>query len=84
MATNTCHWETPPDSPLCFREHAEVHIWGVSLEQPQTRLTPLQAVLAPQERKRAERFVFEQHKRRFIVSQGSLRQILARYLQQAP
>ena len=41
-------------------------------------------LLSEEERARADRFVFAQHKRRFIHGRGRLRQILAGYLGVAP
>jgi len=82
MTGNLCAWETPPENVYLTLE--EVHIWGVSLEQPDEYLTTFRATLSEDEHARAERFKFERHQRRFIASQGYLRYILGQYLQQSP
>ncbi len=83
MPNNTTHsWETPPESVNLLDQ--EVHIWGVSLLQSEKHLRDLRSTLSSEEHVRADRFKFPQHQRRFIVSQGYLRRILGRYLQQPP
>jgi 4'-phosphopantetheinyl transferase len=47
------------------------------LDAPSDEVRSLQASLCPHERRRAERFRFEPHRRRFIVARGRLRQLLA-------
>lgn len=75
-------WKTPP-AHLHLRP-GEVHIWSASLSPSEAILTRLNETLAPDEQTRADRFLFPQHRRRFIASQGYLRQILGRYLHQPP
>ncbi len=62
----------------------DVHVWRLALEAPGEDVAALSAVLAPAERARAERFRAASHRRRFVVTHGSLRLILARYLDRAP
>jgi 4'-phosphopantetheinyl transferase len=57
-----------------------VHIWQVSLLQSQDCVSRLAQTLSPDEHDRAQRFHFEQDRRRFIVGRSVLRDILARYL----
>jgi len=59
----------------------EIHIWAVSLEQPVSRF---QRLLSVDEKIRAERFHFEEHRKRFISRRGMLRAILGYYLDVEP
>ncbi|MEO8356700.1 MAG: 4'-phosphopantetheinyl transferase superfamily protein [Chloroflexota bacterium] len=61
-----------------------VHIWSASLEQPARVVRRLAAVLSEDERSRAERFHFANHRSFFIVGRGMLRTLLARYLKLNP
>lgn len=61
-----------------------VHVWRVSTEQPADRLALLPDILSTAERERAARFKFVEHRRRYIVAHGALRQILAGYLDSDP
>lgn len=56
-----------------------VHIWHTGLESQSTaqRLEPL---LSPDELQRAHRFRFAEHRRRFVIARGCLRQLLEQYL----
>jgi 4'-phosphopantetheinyl transferase len=59
----------------------EVHVWTIDLETaPRGGLRVLDAA----ERKRAERFVFDGDRRRFVASHAALRGILGGYLGAAP
>lgn len=62
----------------------EVHVWRLALEQPSDRINMLARLLSLDEQTRVDRFHFEHDRRRFIVSHGSLRQILGRYLNLEP
>jgi len=57
-----------------------VDIYRVRLDADAARLDSLYAILAPQERERAARFRFAEHRRQFIVCRGMLREILSPYL----
>src|SRR5580692_3450771 len=61
-----------------------VDIYSVRLEADAARLDSLYEILAPQERERAARFRFAEHRRHFIICRGTLREILSRYLDQSP
>jgi 4'-phosphopantetheinyl transferase len=61
-----------------------VDVYQVRLEADTARLESLFEILAPDERERAARFRFEVHRRQFIVCRGTLREILARYLELNP
>lgn len=56
-----------------------VHFWHASLRSAE-QADDLQWLLSPDEVERAGRFRFPQHRRRFIVARGCLRQLLAAYL----
>ncbi|MDZ8053971.1 MAG: 4'-phosphopantetheinyl transferase HetI [Aulosira sp. ZfuVER01] len=62
----------------------DVHIWRISLDQPEPTLENLAATLSEDESARAQRFYFQEHRQRFIAGRGSLRAILGRYLGIAP
>ena len=61
-------------------EPGEVHLWGIDLLAAPADIEHLGSFLAEDERRRAARFHFDRHRRRFIVSQGALRALLGRYL----
>ena len=67
--------ELPPDA---------VHVWRTATEVPESRVAALHGLLAPDERARADRFIFEADRRRYIVARGVLRTLLGRYLRVEP
>ncbi len=60
----------------------EVHAWRVDLARPESESTEQIGLLADDERERAGRLRFEQHRHRFILARAGLRRILGLYLQQ--
>jgi 4'-phosphopantetheinyl transferase len=58
----------------------EVHLWRVNLDLPPDKIEELAQILSADEKARAERFYFQQHRHRFIVARGTLRTILGHYL----
>jgi 4'-phosphopantetheinyl transferase len=62
----------------------EVHICIAVLDLPIIGIKKLNQMLSSDERKRAERFHFEQDRKRFIVGVGILRTILGYYLSVEP
>ncbi|HUP42344.1 MAG TPA: 4'-phosphopantetheinyl transferase superfamily protein [Thermoanaerobaculia bacterium] len=62
----------------------EVQLWLADLDRPAVPLAALAATLDPEERKRAARFRFEVHRRRFTAGRGLLRWLLGRLLSAAP
>lgn len=58
----------------------EVHLWLASLQPPPERLATLAALLTVDERERAARFRFPEHRDRFIAGRGLLRELLGAYL----
>ncbi len=61
-----------------------VDIYAVRLEADAARLDSLFEILAPEERERAMRFHFAEHRRHYIVCRGTLREILSRYVELKP
>jgi 4'-phosphopantetheinyl transferase len=58
----------------------DVHIWRINLDQPESKLEKLAAILSDDESARGQRFYFPEHRQRFIAGRGSLRTILGGYL----
>jgi 4'-phosphopantetheinyl transferase len=72
-------WTIPSVHPSLSAD--EVHVWRASLNRPAADYARL---LSRDEQARADRFRFEQERRRFIVGRGALRIILGRYLNSPP
>lgn len=62
--------------PVC----GEVHVWQVALEV----VAQQTALLSPEERTRAARFVREEPRKTFIASRCALRRVLSGYIDEAP
>lgn len=75
-------WTVAPAAPL-LRE-GEVHVWSAALDRFEPQLDLFWGTLNSEERRRAARFRFETHARRFVISHGILRDILSRYLKLNP
>lgn len=56
-------------------------MWAIPLEIDEERQATLTELLAEDERRRAGRFLADEHRRRFIACRGRVRVILGRYLQ---
>ena len=78
----TSIWTEPP-SELSLEDGA-VHVWRISLDQPDHALDRFRRTLEPEELDRAGRFHFEKHRRYFVVARGFLRSVVARYLESQP
>lgn len=63
---------------------ADVHVWAAPLDPTEGEVRRLAALLASDERARAERFRFERDRRRFTVARGVLRTLLGGYLETDP
>lgn len=74
----------PAAKPDAVPATREVHLWATSLKPAAERVEALRALLTPDEIKRADRFHFDRHRRRFIVRRGVLRLLLAQYLNERP
>ena len=62
----------------------EVHVWWVGLLRPESEVEDLLSLLTADERERAARFRFAEHRDRFIVARGTLRRVLGHYTGVAP
>ncbi|HEX6909134.1 MAG TPA: hypothetical protein VF142_02015, partial [Longimicrobium sp.] len=71
-------WAPPPAGPLSVGAD-EVHVWRASLGPPPHVLARLEAHLSPDERARAARFRFAEHRTAFVAGRGAQREILSRY-----
>jgi len=61
----------------------EVHVWHAELTNVEDA-RHLEPMLSPDENERAARFRFPEHRRRFVIARGRLRQLLAAYLEVLP
>ncbi|VEP18946.1 4'-phosphopantetheinyl transferase HetI [Hyella patelloides LEGE 07179] len=73
------NWEKPPSSLKIFNNN-QVHLWRANLKIPTKQITELNNILSLDEKERAERFRFPQHRNRFVAARGFLRQIISGYL----
>jgi 4'-phosphopantetheinyl transferase len=62
----------------------EVHVWRTDLRPPARSVAVLRGILDPEERACADRFVFDEHRVRYVVAHGLLRHLLGGYLRMAP
>src|SRR5579863_2546846 len=74
-------WETAPQQLAL--EADQIHVWRAHLDCSETVLGQLEATLAPDEKARAERFVFPRDRNAFIATRGILRELLGRYIHRA-
>ena len=82
---------TPADPQFLLAERtplqagaATVHVWAFSLEGTAECIERCRAALAPEERQRADRFVFERDRIRYTVAHAVLRHLLSRYCGTTP
>ncbi len=59
-------------------------VWLCGLDRPAEDVDALHGLLSPDERRRAARYRFDSHRRRFIVGRGMLRTILGQYAASEP
>ena len=69
---------TPKDDRF-FIHQDEVHIWHTELLNPD-EAHQMRSLLSSDELQRADRFKFPEHRRRFVIARGCLRQLTAAYL----
>ena len=75
-------WQNSLHHPVLNQER--VHIWRANLNPSSDEVTRLSTLLAADETARANKYRFPEHKRRFIVARGVLRQLLGNYLNISP
>jgi len=75
-------WQSAP-SKLGL-ESSEVHVWRASLACQPATLHRLEATLTEDEKRRAERFLFERDRNHYTAGRGILRELLGKYLSCAP
>lgn len=69
-----------PSTRLNLSGPVEIQLWIAKLDLPSALIQELGQTLSPEEIRRAERFRFDQHRRRFVAARGILRNLLGRYL----
>lgn len=62
----------------------EIHVWSANLDCESDALPRFKTILSPDEKSRADRFVFARDRNRFIVARGTLRELLGTYLRTPP
>lgn len=62
----------------------QIEVWSVDLNISDNDLADLRPTLSADETKRADRFYFERHRRRFVAARASLRAVLAAYVDLNP
>jgi 4'-phosphopantetheinyl transferase len=75
-------WQLPP--PGLSLSPGDVHVWRSPLSLTDDQRDRFWQTLSPDERSRAERYRFPQHRQRAIAARGILREILGQYLTQDP
>ena len=73
----SCPWQLPP-AKIRLSEN-EVHVWLAGLDALGPPVQHFERIISIDERRKADRFVFERDKERFIVSRGILRTILGKH-----
>ena len=76
------NWDIPPATIDC--KSRQIHLWRVSINLPDNRLDAFTATLSADEHARADTFIRNLRRRRFITGRGALRDILSRYLHITP
>lgn len=62
----------------------EIHVWLISITREKSKLASLWDSLTPAEKEKTRQFKFAKLKQRFIISQGTLRFLLGKYLKTKP
>lgn len=62
----------------------EAHIWSLYLPNQKRNIEYLSSILSNDEKKKANNFKFTKDREQFLITRGTLRCILARYLQKRP
>jgi 4'-phosphopantetheinyl transferase len=75
------NWSSSPNDLRL--ESDAIHVWRATLDCDSSVLHRLEAVLAPDEKSRAARYIFQRDRDHFIVARGILRTILGAYAQRS-
>jgi 4'-phosphopantetheinyl transferase len=70
-------WQSPLDKIRLSK--GDVHVWIAEVDNPVLSEQDFLGILSDEEHKKAERFFFDQDKRRYIVCHGVLRTIIGKY-----
>lgn len=68
---------------LTLREN-QIDIWRIHIDGQEVGLQHYRRLLSSEEAQRADRFYFEEHRRRFTWARAAMREILSRYIGLAP
>jgi 4'-phosphopantetheinyl transferase len=79
--TNRIEW---PDTPGDITPAGEIHVWQAALGMEKEQSPGYYDLLSDIEKARAERLRIEIARQRFIAAHANLRQVLGKYLHQAP
>ncbi|HKR05260.1 MAG TPA: 4'-phosphopantetheinyl transferase superfamily protein [Bacteroidia bacterium] len=74
------NWEQVPSYSI----HPSVHLWLINVATDAQIVQQLKDTLNEDELKRTERFAFEKDRNQFITAHGTLRTVLAKYLETTP
>jgi 4'-phosphopantetheinyl transferase len=73
-----------PNSKHFEFEDQEIHVWRAYLDCEELVLQRFDETLAPEEKARADRFIFRHDRNRYVAARGALRELLGRYLDRSP
>lgn len=82
MTVSACVWDAAPKNINLSSN--DIHIWCADLDLPNLRVEELARILSADELARANKFHFDEHRKRFIVRRGILRTLLGSYLDIEP
>ena len=71
-------------TPLSYLASDALHVWRIQTHQPEDAVGRLERSLASEEARKANAYLRETDRRRYVIAHGALREILAGYLAQAP
>ncbi|MGA3284754.1 MAG: 4'-phosphopantetheinyl transferase superfamily protein [Verrucomicrobiota bacterium] len=82
--TPTVKWPQRLKEPAGLPGADEIHLWQTDLDEPPTNGGISFRTLSSSEQERARRFVFEEHRRRYLAARAWLRSVLGAYLNSSP
>ncbi len=82
--TPTIKWLQRLPEPAELPGADEIHLWETEFDEPRANSEILFHTLSFSEQERARRFVFKEHRRRFVVTRVWLRSVLGAYLNLSP